>query len=260
MIFDRRLISTLVILALISLTSGCGGGGSTSSEGTSVTFSVELKPPQDGAGQPQPQSAGIKQFDNSEGTSIRINAGYLVLWSLTLESDCSDPSFTSAAPWLDWFIGSAHAHAVANPLTLGVPHVINLNGADSQTIALGSIAPPANSYCGLTTELIKADADTQNLPLSPDMVGLSFYIQGEYLAANGIDWISFEIDSGKSLLPAKRLFALPMQLNSSQLNDSVTLQLPYHEWFDTVDFSQINSNTQIDLILFNITSTISLDQ
>lgn len=90
------------------------------------------------------------------------------------------------------------------------------------------------------------------------MVSLPFYTQGEYLAANGVDWIAFEIDSGKSRLPTKRLFALPMELNSSQLNDSVTLALPCHQWFDAVDFTQISSSTQIDLILFNISSTISL--
>jgi hypothetical protein len=246
----------LTILAMLSLLAACGGGSSSSSEGTDVSFKVELKPVEDGSGQPMPQSVGIKQFENSENRSIRIKAGYLVIWSLTLETDCSDASFTSAASWLDWFIGSAQAHAVASPLTLGVPHVIDLTGAESQSITLGSIAPPANDYCGLTTELLKADADTVSLPVTPDMIGLSFYVQGEYLADNATDWISFEIDSGKSLLPARRLFGVAMQLNSSQLNHSVTLQLPYHDWFDGIDFSQISDTSQIDMILSNITASI----
>jgi hypothetical protein len=135
---------------------------------------------------------------------------------------------------------------------------VDLTGSEDEAIPLGSIAPPANNYCGMTAELIKADDDTQNLPTTPDMVGLSIYLQGEYLASGGSDWVSFEISSGKSLLPAQRIFSLPMQLSSEQLNGSVTLQLPYSEWFDGVDFTQINTSTQIDSILFNISSSISL--
>jgi hypothetical protein len=40
----------------------------------------------------------------------------------------------------------------------------------------------------------------------------------------------------------------------------VTLLIPYHRWFDAVDFSQINSSAQIDMILTNISSTISVTQ
>lgn len=252
--------SVLVLLTLGALLSACGGSSSSSSAGTDVSFLVELKPVENGSGQPLPQDAGVKQFINSENRSIRINAGYLVLWSLTLETDCTDASYTSAAPWLDWFIGSAQAHAIASPLTLGEPHVIDLTADETQSMSLGSIAPPANNYCGLSTELLKADADTVNLPLTPDMIGLSFYAQGEYQADNGIDWIAFEISSGKSLLPANRLFGFPMQLNASQLTHSVTLQLPYHEWFDAVDFSQISSTTQVDMILSNISASLTLAQ
>lgn len=260
MTFKRYLIPGFIVLGLILLLSACGGGGSSSSEGTSVSFKFELDPLHDSSGQAQPQLAGIKQFENSEGRSIKIQSGYLVLWSITLESDCAHRNFTSATPWLDWFIGSAQAHAVSNEFTLGVPHVINLNATEAEPVTLGTIAPPVNDYCGITAELLKADSDTLNLPVTPDMVGLSFYIQGEYLSDNATDWISFEISSGKSLLPAQRLLALPIQLSAASLSDSVTLLIPYHRWFDAVDFSQINSSAQIDMILTNISSTISVTQ
>ncbi len=258
MIFKSYLKALLISLFVLLLLPACGGSSSSNSEGTRVTFNAELKPVEDSTGLAVPQSQGVKQFDNSEARSIRINLGYLILWSITLETECNDANFTSATPWLDWFISSAQAHAVENPLTLNVPHVINLNAADSAAITLGEIAPPANEYCGMTTELLKADSDTIGLPVNPDMVGLSFYIQGEYLADNGSTWNSFEIDSGKSLLPARRLFAFPLLLNSTQLSDEVTIHLPYHDWFDGVDFNQINSSTQIDMILSNITSSITI--
>jgi hypothetical protein len=204
----------------------------------------------------QPQPAGNKTFDNREGVTIRINEGYLVLWSITLESGCNDPDFSAAKPWWDWLIGTAHAHSESTPLQIGSPMVIDLTAEDLQAVGLGELTPPPDSYCGTTTQLISADADARGLPDSVDMVGKSLYIDGEYSTDDGLSWSPFLISTGISLLPAKRIFPLPLTLSRDEPNGSIDLSIAYQTWFDGVDMDHVDDPNHFNQVLYNISASI----
>lgn len=256
----KRSISNQLACGLLTaatlVLAGCQSGNSSAEQGITITVTSQLTPSIDGSGVLQTQAAGIKTFDNSEGITIRINAGYLVLWSISLETNCAEPDFVTAEPWWNWLISSAYAHTESTPLQLGSPTVIDLNAEELQPIALGTLTPPPGSYCGATTQLINADADANGLPLSMNMIGRTLYIDGAYSNDSGQSWAAFVVDTGVSLLPAKRIFPLSLILSNNQRNGEVNLSIAYQSWFNGVDMEQVADSNQLNQLFFNVTASI----
>ena len=254
-----KLIRTLLISITVLTLCACQNGSSNVTQGITVSLNAQLTPTANSNGLLQIQPQGSKQFNNSENIAIRIKHGYLVLASVTLESDCNNPDFAAAEPWWSWFIASAHAHTQSTPLQLGKPMVIDLTAEELQTIELGTLTPPPGDYCGTTAQLLSADADADGLPVTVDMIGRSLYIEGEYSNDNGQNWAVFQIDSSINLLPARRIFPLSLNLSNEQRSGSINLSIAYQDWFNGIDLSALDDTNQLNQVFFNVTESIGVD-
>lgn len=238
---------------------GCDSGGGSVQEGISVDFHAGQDKTPDADGSVAAQPVGPKSFSTTEGAEVTIYRGYLVLWSATLKNACAQPGFVSVEPsWLDWMVAPAHAHAAADPTRLSVPNVINLRNPDRAEVALGVIGPPPGSYCGVTVELLKADADTRGLPQDIDMIGRTLYLEGAYVAAPGEKPVPFTVDTGRSLLPAHRLLAFPLDLGESNRSARIVIGIRYDRWFDGVDLAQLDDPLQQAQLFSNVVDSIYL--
>lgn len=260
MIQNLKLFFVIVGSLLSVQCGGGGGGGSGSSEaGITVAFSAMVKQSPDATGQIPVQPAGAKTFVNTEGVRITLTKAYLTLWSVTLENTCNSAEF-AVLPWFhwDWLIPSVQAHTDTTPTQLGIPNVINLLAAEDSVLTLGDIGPPPGNYCGLTVELLKADADAQYLPNEINMIDRTVYLEGQYIPLGSAQAIPFVIETGRALREAQRRYSVPLTLSSAQRQATTTLTIVYDRWFDGVDFNALTEPTQQDWIFNQITNSIRL--
>lgn len=241
---------TLLLLCFLGL-AGCGGGGGSSSveEGTSVTFTAQAVP-----NSVITPTADGKSFYNRDGVKITLKKAYLTIWSVALNSDCSNPSFSRwGEKMLAWLINDSQAHAVSAPTQLGVPSAINL--LDDKEFLLGKINPPPASYCGTEINFLKADADTQYLPQNFSMLNRSLYVEGEFIPVGSTQAIPFTFDTAKALLP--RLLRAPVTLSSTQRTATLKFTLAYDTWFDGLDLRVLSSDeTQQNLLFYNVVQSV----
>ncbi|ALG66946.1 hypothetical protein [Beggiatoa leptomitoformis] len=263
MIF-KQVVKISVVCCIFGLFNACGGGSGGNSEGSlaeGITVTLTASPHQspDATGKTPSASAGVKTFYNSEGIKITLNKAYLVIWSVHLTNDCSGLDFARLwTPLLNVLLPTADAHAQTTPTQLGVPNVLNVLNADEQALYLGDIYPAPASYCGITLELMKADEDTQYLPPTINMINRVLYVEGEYLPRGTTTTVAFTLDLAKTPRPQNLRFANPLVLSSSQLTAKVATAVYYDRWFDGIDFSALETDTQIDWILNNVTESIKL--
>lgn len=246
-------------LAMAGLSVGCGSGGSSSSQaGIEVSVNARLSQSAGSDSAVPVASAGEKQFVNTEGTDIVLSKAYLVLWSVELETNCGNNQFVDLLQRIGGFlISSAEAHSDEAPNLFSEPHVINILGEEN-TQRLGAINPSANTYCGVSVEMLNADADANNLPADVDMMNKSLYLEGTYQLAGSDTPQSFQVSTGKSLLTASRLFSPALSLDSANLSSDITVKIVYDRWFDGVDVSRISEDAYLDLLLNNVSGSIVL--
>lgn len=251
------LLSSIVLI--VSACEGGGGGSNSTSEGINVTFTANHHQSPTATGEIPILPAGEKTFFNTEGVKITLKQAYLVIWSVKLETNCNTSSFAQWLPnWLDLFFPPLFAHAVTTPTQLGVPNVINLLTADSNTITLGTVYPAPASYCGLVVELMKADEDAQYLPKEVDMVNRVLYLSGEYWLPGTTTPTTFVIDLAKTPRPHYAKFPQLLVLSSDYRTAITEITLYYDRWFDAIDFSQLNEEFQQDWLLNQITESIQV--
>lgn len=252
MIFKKLLLFG----ALCSL-SACGGGGeSSTSEGIQANFQWVRQQSIDATGNIPHAVAGQKTFKTREGVTVTLKQAYLVVWSMKLESDCNSANFT----WLNLLFPTAAAHTDTTPTQLGVPNVINMLAEDSEVTHLGEIAPPPGTYCGITVELLKADEDAVGLKDFPiNMLNRVLYLEGEYTPLGGTAPISFTLDVAKTPRPKSLRLPTPLILSTTAPTAQITVATQYDRWFDAVDFTQLNQDTQIDWILNNVTESFKIN-
>lgn len=251
----KRFFIIFSSLLLVHCGGGDGGSGSSSTEeGITATFQAQPQQSPTATGLTPTSPAGAKTFFNTEGVQITLNKAYLTLWSVQLENDCNDASFA----FFNWLLPAVQAHADDSPTRMGVPNVIDLLGADSVALTLGSAGPPPGNYCGITVELSKADSDAQYLPKTVDMINRTLYIEGEYIPLGSVVSVPFVIDSERTLRESRLRYAVPLTLSSSERQATTTLSIIYDRWFDSVDFNALSEQTQQDWIFNQITDSIGL--
>jgi len=248
---------TLFSLILVSCNSG-DSGSSHSEEGITVTFAATHQQTPDATLQVPTAPAGVKTFANSEGIKITLTKAYLVIWSIRLESDCNTTLFTQLRQTIfNQFIPTALAHTETTPTQLGVPNVINLLAADLTELELGTINPPPGHYCGMTVELLKADADTQKLPADINMINRMLYLEGQYLPLGTSQPVAFTVALAKTPLPRHLRLVTPLTLSSDQRTARLTTRIYYDRWFDGLNLSTLDDETQQDLLLNNLVNSFT---
>ena len=254
-----RISAAFSWLALFLSIQSCGGGSSSETAGTRLTLNVLHRQTvvSDAAAS---VPAGSRTFSNAEGVSLTLDKAYLVQWSVELKADCSGSPFAlRGRDVLEFFFPSANAHALEAPTRLSVPHIIDLTAADNTPVALGEISPPPGDYCGLQIELFPADEDTVGLPADVDMLGKTLYLQGSYSLADG-EPRAFKLVSDKKLAEKGLLFADNiLSFDNDRLSAVKRITLYYDQWFDGVDFEQLDQPQTTDLILSNIRRSLQVD-
>ncbi|MEY3218889.1 MAG: hypothetical protein RIT27_246 [Pseudomonadota bacterium] len=245
MIFNKFLI----LIIFMGFLSACGGGGSSGNVQEGITVSFYAAP----HSTLQTIPAGNKTFRTTEGVQITLKKAFLVIWSVKLESDCRSSNFVK---WFDWLIPQAVAHAPETPTQLGVPNVINILAEEGNSLKLGDIYPAPATYCGVTTELMKADEDTQHLPTEINMLNRVLYLEGEYVPLGRNEAIPFVIDLSKTPRPQQIRLSVPLILSEVKRTAQINLQIHYDRWFDGVDFNALSEENQKDFLLNNITRSI----
>ncbi|EDN70721.1 secreted protein [Beggiatoa sp. PS] len=258
MIFKPLIVIQLIVVSLMLSSCNSGGGGSSSTEeGITVTLAATHQQTPDATLQIPVVPAGTRTFQNSEGLPITLTKAYLVIWSAKLESDCTTTLFTQFWPSVfNWLVPTATAHTETTPNQLGVPNVIDLLAADLTEIELGTIQPSPGDYCGLTVELLKADDDTQRLPTDINMVNRMLYLEGEYISFGSDQPIAFKVDIAKAPLPRHLALFNPLTLSSEHRTARLVVSIHYDRWFDGLDLSALETETQQDLLLQNLVSSL----
>lgn len=243
-----KLFSFLIFLSLLLLTA-CGGAGSTSvQEGTNVELSLQHFYRQNSDLTYKTLPAGQKTLITNSGVEVVLQKAYLTLWSIRLEKNCQQFSWRSL---FNLFIKEAVAHAEEDPQVMIVPHVINVLGTDMQPQVLPSLSPATGDYCGLIVQLLKADDDAQGLPTDVNMINRLLYVEGSYkMPGQTAAAIPFVVDLSQAPLPI--YLNKTFRLDESTPEQQISLGFAYGQWFDNVDFMNINSVAQEEIILSNI--------
>lgn len=246
----------LIFCSLCSLAACGGGGDSSSSDGIQVNFQLTHQQSVDATGNTPHAVAGQKTFKTREGVTVTLKQAYLVVWSVKLESECNSANFAL----FNVLFPAAAAHTDTTPTQLGVPNVINLLADDAEVARLGEIYPPPGTYCGITVELLKADEDAVGLKdFSINMLNRVLYLEGEYTPLDSTAPIPFTIDVAKTPRPKSLRLTTPLILSATASTAHIGFVTHYDRWFDAVDFTQLNQETQIDWVLNNVTDSFKMN-
>jgi hypothetical protein len=230
-----------LFLAWLFLLTACGGGGGSSSvqEGTKVEFSLQHFYRQNSDLSYQTLPAGQKTIVTNSGVEVTLDKAYITLWSIALEKNCRQFSWRSL---VNFFVKESVAHAEENPQVMNVPHVINVLADDAKPFSLPSISPAVGDYCGVTVQLLKADDDAQGLPKDVNMINKLLYIEGSYRMKGQTESVPFVLSLSQAALPI--YLNKTFSLSKSTPRQNLRLAFTYGQWFDNVDFINIDSIEQ----------------
>jgi hypothetical protein len=169
-----------------------------------------------------------RHFTTDRGDRITLSRASLTVSSVEL-IPC--PTL-SAWRWLRQLspVGTAHAHSESNPRRLGTPHVISLARPDGVVLELGTLHPPAATYCRARLVLGPADADAEGEPLQVDMVGKTLLLEGTFAPATGEPAHPFHLESSAVANAELPLEALRLSEESPESHQLITLA--YDRWMD----------------------------
>jgi len=245
-------IKTGLVVSILAVLSACSSSSSSTSDATRVEISAAPLPA-NAATMP----AGAKTFTNDLNDSITINTAYLVISSVTIETEC-DASFSAALDGLlNLIIPAAHAHTESTPTSTGAPHVIDLLAVDGGDIEIGELSPPTGDFCGADIDMLAADADAENLPAGagdPDMIGKTVYVEGTY----DVGALPFTISSGVTLINRELLLSALMIIDKDDSEGTIDLAINYDTWFDAVDMAMLAAGDagELNAVLQNVTNSI----
>ena len=235
-----KYINALLLVTAASVISSCSSSSGSAVGGTQVTINARPSPAVTLA-----QPAGNKTFTNDLGDSITLTRAYIVISNATIESTCGVSFSAAAEQLLNFIIPQAQAHTSSTPTSIGDPVVVDLLYADNESVHIGTLSPPAETYCGVSLNLLAADADAINLPEAagtPNMVGKSVYIEGSFILAGGGSG-NILISTGAALSSRHVLLPSLMQLSANNLSASAGIMFNYDSWFNAIDLALLETET-----------------
>jgi hypothetical protein len=193
-----------------------------------------------------------RTFLNGQGDRVTFTRAYVTLESVELRQ-C--PRTSRAWRWLRALspIGTAEAHTVTNPLRLGTPHVSGLAQAEAAALELGTLQPPAGSYCRAFLVFAPADADAEGLPSDVDMKGKTLLLEGELVPAAGGAARSFRLESSGLVNVDLALDGLTLSADAPEASRVITLA--YDRWVDDIDLASAEAAQRV---LENVASTATV--
>lgn len=229
------------VLLLLTLCA-CGSR----EEGVRLHLGLALKAERGAQGE-----GASRTFLNGQGDRITLTRAYVTLESVELRQ-CPR---TSAWGWLRALspIGTAEAHTVSNPLRLGAPHVGGLALAEASALELGTLQPPAGSYCTAALVFGPADSDAEGLPSDVDMKGKTLLLEGELVPADGGPARPFRLESNGAAIVNVTYEALTLSADSPEASRVITLA--YDRWLDGVDLASAEA---AQLTLENVATTATV--
>ncbi len=193
-----------------------------------------------------------RTFLNGQGDRITLTRAYVTLQSVELRP-C--PRTSRAWRWLRALspIGTAEAHTVTNPFRLGTPHVSGLAQAEAAARELGTLHPPAGSYCRAFLVFGPADADAEGLPSDVNMTGQTLLLEGERVPASGGPAQPFRLESNGLVNVDLALEGLSLTADAPEARRVITLA--YDRWLDGVDLASAGAAQRV---LENVASTATV--
>ena len=185
-----------------------------------------------------------RRFTTDLGYDIELERGYLVIEQVQLvQCAGSGAGEAESALRLLWPRGIAHAHPLGgDPTLLGVPYVDSVLRADFALGEIGTMQPPPGRYCHARIVVAPADADAVGLPDDVDMVGLSLYLEGTYVAPGSDQVVPFILESDdrrELLIPLVDFYngtPTPLILDDDHRDAHLSLAELTNFWLDGVQF------------------------
>ena len=252
-----RCTNFIALALILTVLNACSSSSSGSSTSAGITVNLSATPSPANAAV---MSAGPKVFMNDLGDTVTLTKAYLVIGSSTVETTCG-ASFSAAIDGLiNLILPVANAHTTTTPTSTGEPYVVNLLVADNAIASIGTVSPPPGDYCGVTYDLIAADADAINLPVGagePEMIGRTLYIEGTYQLSGGGTG-NVLVDTGSTLIARELELSALMMLSASNLNGSVDIGINYDTWFNGIGMGLLEAGDlgQVNQMLINVTDSI----
>jgi hypothetical protein len=212
---------SLLFLALSLLMSACGSNHPGIQDHLSAAMSRSQTTTLDASG---------LHFTRQDGAQVVLTRAYLCLGAVTLESCPSSMALRilrALSP-----LSTAQAHTLGSPTKLGTPHVLSALSGPSDSLALGTLAPPPGKYCGLTLDFDAADSDAEGLPSDADVVDRTLWVDGTLTPPGGAPQdFHLETEAARSV----PLTFPELALSSSVLEGSQTVTFSPEHWLDGVD-------------------------
>ncbi len=149
-----------------------------------------------------PEGGGLT-FSSDLGYVLTLTAGYVTNHSLSLVP-CPTDSLAAQRvfPWqkLGAWLGIPSAWAghsgSSDPSSLDHSRVDSLTESDESV--LGEVAFPAATYCRVFHLIAEATEDMEDLPASPDMMGLSLWLEGTFQAPGSEELVPFQVSTASA--------------------------------------------------------------
>jgi hypothetical protein len=179
-----------------------------------------------------------RQFTTDLGHEVTLEQGYVTLSAVELFA-CEDghASFWQELRRSLTLIPEAHAHSEpSSDLELTVPVVDDLLRADGEAHVFGQLSPPAGEYCRVQLTFGAADSDAEELPATPDMVGVTLHLSGTVLSGVAAPQ-PFTYRSSGGLIRSMDLVdasgaSAPLVLDGGHPEADLVVGLVYDTWLD----------------------------
>lgn len=209
-------------------------------------------PNEDGS-TPAPYHSGeVRNFTTDLGYGVLLEQGYITLASVEIQA-C--PSTSAAIERL--VVSVAQAHTEASPTRLGEPHVESLLRADLEATDIGELNPPPGGYCLATVHFGPADDDATGLPENVEMVGLTVYLKGTFLAPGEHESQPFEIMSSGAEDAMLTLWEdatsnASLSLSAESPSGRLDIALLYDGWLDGIHLATETDEDMAAEVLANV--------
>jgi len=245
-----RVLLALPALPALALILGCG----TSTEEAGLSVSVSLAAPSSPA-----LEGGVRTIRTDLGYEVRIERGYLATGSVGL-LPCGDQHHHHlqelGSRLLELLVPKAYAHHTGgSPIELAVGAVESLLAPSDAWIALGSLAPPPDRYCGLRLTASPADGSNIGHPADGEMQGRTLRLEGTYQHDDAAEPTPFTLDAAVSFDVDLHFEAIDLGPAGDQ-TASLSIRKALDTWFDGIDLEADDDDAIRAAVLSNLQASL----